>query len=221
MLDYLGGAYPYEIVGLVGDARFSSLRQAPRPELFIPHAQNPYLDLTVLVRGAGDAADLARRVRREIAALDPRQAAHAVATMEDLVRRSTAADRLAAALLLGLGALALVLAATGLHGLLAYVVAQRTAELGLRQALGATPGQIVGLILGESLPPVLAGGSVGLGVLLIAAPGLEDLLFEVGARDVWAWTGAAGLLLVAAFLASLVPARAAARLDPLTALRSE
>jgi hypothetical protein len=221
MLDYLGGAYPYEIVGLVGDARFSSLRAAPRPELFIPHAQNPYLDLTVVVRGAGEATDLFRRVRGEIAAVDPRQAAHAVATMEELVRRSTEADRFAAALLLGLACLALVLAATGLHGLLAYVVAQRTPELGLRQALGATPGQVVTLVLGESLRPVLAGGALGLGVLLLAAPRLSGLLFEVGARDVRVWALAAGVLLLVAFFASLIPARAAARKGPLAALRAE
>jgi putative ABC transport system permease protein len=221
VLDYLGGAYPYEIVGLVGDVRFGSVKATPRPELFIPHAQNPYLDLTVVVRAQGDAASMVARVRQEIAAVDPRQPAHAVATMEDLVRRSTAADRFLTALILGLAALALVLAATGLHGLLAYLVGQRTQELGLRQALGATPLQVIGLVLGESLRLVLAGGGVGLLLAVALLPQVSALLYEVGPSDVWAWAGATGLLLATALLASLIPARAAARVDPLSALRAE
>ena len=221
MLDYMGGAYLYEIVGLVGDARFGSVKAAPRPELFIPHAQNPYLDLTVVVRARGDAASMVARVRQEIAAIDPRQPAHAVATMEELVRRSTAADRFGAALLLGLAALALVLAATGLHGLLAYLVGQRKQELGLRQALGATPLQVIGLVFRESLRLVLAGGGVGLLLALALLPRMAALLYEVRPSDVWAWAGAMGLLVLTAIAASLVPARAAARVDPLSALRAE
>ena len=221
VLDYMGGSYPYEIVGLVGDVRFGSVKAAPRPEIFIPHAQNPYLDLTVVVRAQGDAATIVSRVRQEIAAIDPRQPAHAVATMDELVRRSTAADRLLAAVLMGLAGLALVLAATGLHGLLAYLVGQRTQELGLRQALGATPAQVIGLVMGESLRLVLAGGAMGLLLALALLPQVSALLYEVGPSDVWAWAGAVGLLLTTAIVASLIPARAAARVDPLAALRAE
>ncbi|HVQ29318.1 MAG TPA: ABC transporter permease, partial [Vicinamibacteria bacterium] len=221
VLDYMSGSYPYEIVGLVGDVRFGSLKAAPRPEIFIPHAQNPYLDLTVVVRAQGDAASMVARVRQEIAAVDPRQPAHAVATMDELVRRSSAADRLLAVLLMGLAGLALVLAATGLHGLLAYLVGQRTQELGLRQALGATPAQVIGLVMGESLRLVLAGGAIGLLLALALLPQLSTLLYEVGPSDVWAWAGAVGVLLTTASVASLIPARAAARVDPLSALRAE
>jgi putative ABC transport system permease protein len=221
VLDYMGGSYPYEIVGIVGDVRFGSVKAAPRPEIFIPHAQNPYLDLTVVVRAKGDASSMVARVRQEIAAIDPRQPAHAVATMDELVRRSIAADRFLAALLIALAGLALVLAATGLNGLLAYLVGQRTQELGLRQALGATPGQVIGLVMGESLRLVLAGCATGLLLALALLPRFSVLLYEVGPSDVWAWAAAMGLLLTTAVVASLIPARAASRVDPLSALRAE
>jgi ABC-type antimicrobial peptide transport system permease subunit len=141
--------------------------------------------------------------------------------MDELVRRSTAADRLLAAVLMALAVLALVLAATGLHGLLAYLVGQRTQELGLRQALGATPAQVIGLVMGESLRLVLAGCGVGLLLALALLPQVSGLLYEVRPSDVWAWAGAVGLLLTTASVASLIPARAAARVDPLSALRAE
>jgi hypothetical protein len=99
ILDYRGGAYPYEVVAVVNDTRFRGLKTTPRPELFIPHAQNPYLDLSVVPRTAEEPASLLRTVRREIRALDPLQPIHGFVTMDDLVRRSVSADRLATVLL--------------------------------------------------------------------------------------------------------------------------
>jgi ABC-type antimicrobial peptide transport system permease subunit len=179
------------------------------------------VDLTVVVRGAGDAGELARRVQREIAAIDPRQPAHAVVTMDELVRRSRSADRFATLLLGFLAVLALALTATGIHGLLAFLVAQRTQELGLRQALGATRPQVVRLVLKESLRLVAIGCVVGIGLALAAVPRTESLLYEVRPIDPLSWTGALCTVLVVTLVSSLLPARAAARLDPLVALRTE
>ena len=221
ILDYLGGAYPYEVVGVVNDVRFGSVKAAPRPELFIPHAQNPYLDLTLVLRTDGDAAELVRRVAAEIRAVDPEQPAHAVALMEDLVRRSSSADRHVSTLLALFAGLALVLTATGIQGLLSFVVAQRTRELGLRQALGATPRQVGRLVLGESLRLIAAGCGAGLALALALLPRVAGLLYEVSPTDPVAWgAGVAGVLGVA-LGASLLPARGAAQIDPLVALHEE
>jgi putative ABC transport system permease protein len=221
ILDYLGGAYPYEVVGVVNDVRFGSVKAAPRPELFIPHAQNPYLDLTVVVRADGDAAELVRRVEAEIRSVDPEQPAHSVALMEDLVRRSSSTDRNVSALLALFAALALVLTATGIQGLLSFVVAQRSRELGLRQALGATPRQMGRLVLRESLRLVVAGFGAGLALSLTLLPLVAGLLYEVRPTDPVAWGAAALGVLVVALGASLVPAHGATLVDPLVALREE
>jgi predicted permease len=221
VLDYLGGAYPYEIVGVVRDGRFSSLRDAPRAELFIPHAQNPYLDLTLVVRGRGDEAELARRVQQEIRSLDPAQPAHAVASMEALVRFSSAGDRFATTLLVVLAVLAVTLAATGIHGLLAFVVAQRTRELSLRLALGAAPYQVLTLVFAESGRLVAAGCVLGATLAALLVPLLAGRLFETAVSDPFAWGFAlVGVASIHA-AASALPAIAAARTDPAAALRAE
>jgi putative ABC transport system permease protein len=222
ILDYLGGAYPYEIVGVVNDVRFSDLKATPRSELFIPHAQNPYLDLTVAVRSVGgDAAELARRVEREIRAIDPGQPVHAVTTMEDLVRRSSSDDRFASTLLAVFAGLALVLTATGIHGLLAFLVAQRARELSLRQALGATPPQVGGIVLSESLRLVAAGCGLGGALAVLLAPVVAGRLFETSPADPLIWGCAFVGVVGADVAASLLPALTAARLDPRCALRAE
>jgi predicted permease len=221
ILDYRGGAYPYEIVGVVNDVRFGSVKATPRPELFIPHAQNPYLDLTVVVRAEGDAAELVKRVEAEIRAVDPDQPAHAVARMEDLVERSLAADRRVSGLLALFAGLALVLTATGIQGLLSFVVAQRKRELGLRQALGATPPEVGRLVLGESLRLVVVGCGAGLLVALALLPRAAGLLYEVSPTDPVVWATAVAGVLGVAFAASLFPARSATLIDPLVALHED
>jgi putative ABC transport system permease protein len=221
VLDYLGGAYSYEIVGVVGDVRFSGLRAAPRAELFIAHAQNPYLDLTLVVRGRGDEAELARRVEHEIRSLDPGQPAHALASMAALLRLSSAEDRFATTLLLALAGLAVTLAATGIHGLLAFVVAQRHRELGIRQALGATPRQVGVLVLAESGRLVAAGCALGALLAALLSPALASRLFETRASDPIGWGFAFVVVACVHAAASAPPAISAARTDPVKALRAE
>jgi predicted permease len=221
ILDYRIGAYPYEVVGVVNDVRFGSVKAVPRPELFIPHAQNPYLDLTVVARADGEAAGLVRRIEAEIRAVDPVQPAHAVALMDDLVRRSSATDRHLSSLLALFAALALLLTATGIQGLLSFVVAQRTRELGLRQALGATPRQVGRLVLGESLRLVATGCAAGLGLALCLLPLVASLLYEVRPSDPVAWSAAVTAVLGVAVGASLLPARGATLIDPLVALHED
>jgi putative ABC transport system permease protein len=220
VLDYRGGAYPYEVIGVVSDTRFRSLKTAPRPELFIPHAQNPYLDLSVVVRSAEEPASLRRTVTREVRALDPLQPIHGFVTMDDLVRRSVSADRLATVLLGLLAGLALALAATGIYGVLSFLVAQRTAEIGLRMALGATRPQVVRLVMTESLRLTLVGCGAGLLVVLGFVRPMGRLLYGVGPVDPLALGGGLALVGAVALLAGLQPARRASRLDPLDALRS-
>jgi putative ABC transport system permease protein len=219
ILDYRGGAYPYEVVAVVNDTHFRSLKTAPRPELFIPHAQNPYLDLSVVVRTAEEPASLLRTVRREIRVLDPRQPIHGFVTMDDLVRRSVSADR---TVLLGLLAgLALALAATGIYGVLSFLVAQRTQEIGLRMALGATRAQVVRLVMAESFRLTLVGCGAGFVVVLGFVRPMGRLLYGVGPVDPLALGGGLALVAAVALLAGLQPARRASRLDPLVALRSD
>jgi putative ABC transport system permease protein len=220
ILDYRGGAYPYEVVSVVNDTLFRSLKTAPRPELFIPHAQNPYLDLSVVVRSAEEPASLLRTVRREVRALDPLQPIHGFVTMDDLVRRSVSADRLATVLLGLLAGLALALAATGIYGVLSFLVAQRTPEIGLRMALGATRPQVVRMVMAESLRLTLVGCGAGFLVVLGFVRPMGRLLYGVGPVDPLALGGGLALVAAVAMLAGLQPARRASRLDPLVALRS-
>ena len=221
VIDYRGGAYPYEIVGVVGNTRFRGLKAEPRPELFIPHAQNPYLDLSLVVRTSVEPAAMFRTVQREIAVLDPLQPAYGLVTMDDLVRRSVSADRFATVLLALLAGLALSLAATGIYGVLSFLVAQRTHEIGLRMALGATGQAVVRMVMGESLRLTLAGSAIGLLASLALARPVAHLLYGVTPDDPVTFGGVVVLMAGVALVAALLPARRASRLDPMAALRQE
>ena len=162
-----------------------------------------------------------RRVQREIAVVDPLQPAYGLVTMDDLVRRSVAADRFATVLLGLLAGLALALAATGIYGVLSFLVAQRTHEIGLRMALGATRRAVVRMVMGESLRLTLAGCGIGLLASLGLARAAAGLLYEVRPDDPATLGGVVALMAGVALLAALVPARRASRLDPLVALRQD
>jgi putative ABC transport system permease protein len=221
VIDYRGGAYPYEVVGVVNDTRHHGLRRDPRPEVFIPHAQNPYLSLNVVVRTSGEPRRLAHTAAGTVAALDPRQPVHSVVTMEELLARSVAPERVSMLLLAVLGAIALVLAATGVFGVLAYTVSSRTREIGTRVALGADRSDIARLVLGQSLRLAAAGTAAGLAVALALGRAVASMLYGVGPRDPWTLAGVCVLLGAVALLAAWVPARRAMRIDPAVALRCE
>jgi putative ABC transport system permease protein len=221
MLDYNRGKYAYEVVGVTGGIRYYGLKTDPRPEVFIPHAQNPYLPMNLVVRTASDPNRMVETIKTQVREMDPTQAVSNIRTMETLVSRSVAADRFSMWLLGLLASLALALAATGLFSLLSYLVSQRTHEIGVRMALGARQRDIFRLVLGQGALLLAAGIVIGLGASFICARLFADLLFETSATDPLTFMITPALLSLAALLACYIPARRATRVDPLVALRTD
>jgi predicted permease len=213
-----------EIVGVVGDVRGQELAVDEVPAVYTPLAQElrpwkTWLNFAVRTRRAPQ--DLAAAVRREVAALDADVPVTRVGAMEELIAASVAPRRFTLALLGGFALLALLLAGVGLHGLVAYAVALRTQEMGVRMALGAAPRDVVRLVVAEGLALAAAGvalGAVGAGFLTRF---VDAMLFGVRASDPLTFAGVALLVVLAALLACWRPARRAARVDPLVALRGE
>jgi putative ABC transport system permease protein len=215
----LNGEEWIEIVGVVGDAPQYGLDQDVRPAMFATLSQFTTRTLTVVARTAGDPLALAGAIRREVAALDPNLPVQRFTTGEQLVSASVAQPRFYMALLAIFAGVALLLAAVGIFGVMSYLVTQRTREIGVRMALGANPASVLRLVVGGALG--LAGVGVAVGVLaaLLGSRLLSGLLFGVGSLDPVTYVGAAAVLLAVAALASYLPARAATRVDPNTALR--
>jgi putative ABC transport system permease protein len=221
MLDYNRGKYAYEVVGVIGGIRYYGLKVDPSPEVFIPHAQNAYLPMNLVVRTASDPNRLIESIKAQVREMDPTQAISSVRTMETLVSRSVAADRFSMWLLGLLGSLALALAATGLFSLLSYLVSQRTHEIGVRMALGARHRDIFRLVIGQGAVLLAAGLAIGLGASFICARLFSSLLFGISATDPLTFVLTPALLSLAALLACYLPARKATKVDPLVALRTD
>jgi predicted permease len=212
---------PHEIVGLVRDYKVRTLGEAPRPYLHFARRQEPSRSVTVLARTSGPAAGALGPLRRAVLEMEPDVAFSEEGTVTDLIQMTLLPTRVGASLIGAFGALALLLAAVGLYGVIAYSVSQRTREMGVRAALGADRGDLVRLVVGHGMR--LAAVGVGLGVLAAAAVTrvLSVLLYGISAVDPVAFGGAAAVLLGVALLANLVPAMRAARVDPMHALRHE
>ena len=221
MLDYNRGKYAYEVVGVIGGIRYYGLKVDSRPEVFIPHAQNAYLPMNLVVRTASDPTRMVEPVKAQVREIDPLQAVSNIRTMDTLVSRSVATDRFSMWLLGLLGSLALALAATGLFSLLSYLVSQRTHEIGVRMALGAQHRDILRLVLGQGALLLAAGLAIGLGASFICARLLSSLLFGISTTDPLTFIITPALLSLAALLACYIPARRATKVDPLAALRTD
>jgi putative ABC transport system permease protein len=219
VVDYIRGARTYEVVGVVNDLHFYDLRREPRPEMYFPHAQISYLGLNVVVRTNEDPASLAPVLERVVRELDPLQPVHSVATLEELLAESLARDRFLMSLLGSLAAVALLLAATGIYGVMAYLVSQRTHEIGVRMALGAQRKDAFAMVLRQSLMLSASGAAIGLLAAYGLSRGIAGLLFGISPTDPATFAGVAGLLGAVAVLAGWMPARRAASIDPMDALR--
>jgi predicted permease len=211
-----------EIVGVIRDVRQTSLREAAKPYYYVPYTQTPNLQsLTFVVRTDRDENAFAADVRRIIAQSDPALPVFDVRSMQVQLRNSIATDRLIALLAASFGVLATVLAAIGLYGVIAYMVVRRTAELGIRIALGALAGDVLRIVLGRVALVTLSGMAIGIVVAAGLGRLVESQLYGLTAADPFVFAGAAGLLAVVSVLAGLIPARRAIRIDPIRALRHE
>jgi putative ABC transport system permease protein len=209
------------IVGVVGDIRHSSLAEPVDIQLYVPYHQEPnwYPPGQIVMRTQGKPIGLANAVRERVRAIDPMIPIAEIQTMEAIVGRAVAAPRFNMSLFLVLSLSSLALALVGIYGLLSFTVALRTREIGVRTALGADARSISRMIAGEGLRLTVAGGAMGLAAGAIAARSMDALLFKVEPYDPLTFAGCAALLLLVALVACYVPARRAARVDPVVALR--
>jgi putative ABC transport system permease protein len=207
-----------EIVGIVGGNKSFALEESLRPEMFIPGS---HMRMNVVVRGPGDPAVLAVAVRQALRQIDPDQATSTFRTMSDVVTSSAANDRFNTLLLGAFAAIALLLTAAGIFGVLSYLVTQRTREIGLRMALGAQPTDVLRVIVGHGLRLVLLGLCIGVAAAFLVTRWMSSVLFGVTPTDPLTFTVVAIVLGTVALLASYVPARRAMRVDPMVALRYE
>ena len=210
-----------EIVGVVGDVRAGRIEMAPAPLVYVPHAQYPFEWMTVFLRSAEDPLALAPMVRAQLSSIDRDVAIGPIRSGDALLHEAVAQPRFRMRLLTFFAVTALGLAALGLYGVMAFGVHQRRGEIGLRIAFGADRASVIGLILRQGMVPVALGILVGLAGALLLTTAMRGLLYEVTPFDPWTFAGVSLLLTVVAAIACYVPARRAASVDPLIALRSE
>jgi putative ABC transport system permease protein len=209
------------IVGVVGDVAYAGLDREIQPTIYTPFAQTPFLWLYVMVRSPGDFESIARTLQGAVPAVHPSLTAASIRPMTDVMARGVAEPRFNMLLVSGFAALALVLSAIGIYGVIAYSVAQRTHEIGVRMALGAARRDVLGLVLADGLRISITGVVLGIAAALALTRVMASVLVGVSPRDPLALALGAGLLLVVAIAASYVPALRASRVDPGTALRSQ
>ncbi len=215
-------AKPVEVVGVLGDERNNGLSKDPAPEMFLPFPNLPWSHLRLSLRSArGDPMALLPAVRRRLARIDSDQPIILVRTMDQILTEARAQSRFTAALFGIFSAVALALAIVGIYGVISYAAAQRTQEMGIRMALGAEKKDILSLMIGRGLRLAGIGVLIGLVAPFTLTRLMSSLLYKVSPADPLTMIGSAILFLAAAFLASYIPARRAARTDPMIALHYE
>jgi predicted permease len=217
-----GGPLDIGIVGLVRDAKYSKVKDPVPPQYFLPYRQNERVgSLVFYVRTATSPEDFLPNIPRAVAALDPNLPIRNMRTMTQQVRENIFMDRFISQLAAAFAALATLLAAVGLYGVLAYTVSQRTREIGLRMALGAAPGRVRWMVLRQVARMTVIGGAVGLGAAVYVGKLAESLLYELKGYDAPVLVSAAAALTLVALAAGFIPALRASRVDPMLALRYE
>ena len=216
------GIYDWEIVGVVKDAKYTGLREEPLRTAFVPFRPGPWASSMVLhVRSTGAAAGMAASIRATVRKMDRTVPVFDVHTVRDEIDRALLRERLVRTVTSIFGGLALLLAATGLYGTVSHGVVRRTREFGIRVAIGAGPERIVGLVLRDAGASVVAGMGIGLTASWLLSRTVSGLLFSVPAVDPLSVGIASGILIATTLAAALVPARRAARVDPVSALRMQ
>jgi putative ABC transport system permease protein len=209
------------VVGVAGDVRHGGLGETPENQFYIAYSQAPYRGMVVLTRTVSDPGAMAAAVRREFRAVDPALPVFELQTMEDIHRSSLWEQRLYGAMFGSFAAVALVLAAVGLYGVIAYMVTLRTHEIGVRMALGAQRGDMLRMVIRSGITLTALGVAIGLAGAFAVTGLLRQFLFGVGSTDLVTFIGIPLLLTLVALVASWIPARRATRVDPMLALRYE
>jgi putative ABC transport system permease protein len=216
-----GSPVEWQVVGIYRDVHNAGVRREGFPEINVPFGQSPWSFARIAVRTRGDPASITNSIAAVVQSLDSDLPLDQVRTMDQIVDESLAGDRFATVLFAAFAAVALILAAIGIYGVMSFVVAQRTHEIGLRMALGAGPVQVLHLVLREGMLLALIGLLFGLGGTYFVGRTMKSILFEVPAIDPIAISTVAAVLLLSAVLACYLPARRATHVDPLVALRHE
>jgi predicted permease len=211
----------WEIIGVCGDGKYNTLGEEQKPALFRPQLRDYNTTVALVARTRSDARTTLSAMQRELRNLDPTLPLYSVKTLTEHMKIPLFPARMAAGALGSFGVLALVLAAVGIYGVMSYVVAGRTREIGLRMALGAQTGNVRSLILRQGMLLALIGSVIGLAIAFGATRLLKSVLYGVNAVDPLTFVGVTLLLGTVALLACWIPARRASRVDPMIALRAE
>jgi len=210
------------IVGIFGDIKQGSVTDAPEPQFYRPHLQDPWTAMTFTIRVRGEQPDrVMPDVRRAMRAVDPTLPVYGVQTLEKVLADAIESPRMFGVLYASFAAVALLLATAGVYATMSFFVSQRTRELGLRVALGAEPATVIAMIVRQGAILAVIGGGVGVALGAVAARALAHTLYGVSAREPLVYAVASAVLVAATTLASYGPARRASAVDPMIALRAE
>ncbi len=216
------GTNASEVIGIVADTKYNSINERPLPQLFLPMARTEVSTLRLFVRTGGDPAAFVADIRNAVGSLDPNLPVYDARTLNEHMQVAVFAQRMAANLLGAMGVLALLLAAIGLYGVMAYAVSQRTQEMGIRLALGASPNALLNMIVGQGMKMTMVGLTIGLAVAVAAFGSIgavRTLLPGISPLDPLTFIAVPAILAAVAFLTTWIPARRAGKVDPLVALR--